>query len=152
MQGSGNYLLDAIVETSEGIVKRGAMRPVIVAVTTEGAELSYRQYQQVLEKLKSGGAQLHVVTIGSPRNEQIDRNIVIAQGPRDSGGSYDNLLTGMALAARMGQLANELTQQYRVTYSRPDTLIPPEKITVSSGKAGLTVRGTAAVEPLVKQP
>jgi hypothetical protein len=39
-------------------------------------------------------------------------------------------------------VATELTHQFRVTYARPQTLIPPEKITVASAKPGLTVRGT----------
>ena len=41
----------------------------------------------------------------------------------------------------MKQIANELTHQYRVTYARPDTLIPPEQVTIAAAKPGLTVRG-----------
>lgn len=152
MSNSGTYMLDAIAEVSEGISKRGSIRPVIVVVTTEGSEMSYRQYQEVLEKLKASGAQMHVVTVGSPINYSNDRNIVIAQGTRDSGGSYDNILTGMALAGRMKQLAAELTGQFRVTYARPQTLIPPEAVTISAAQPGLTVRGTPTVEPLAKRP
>lgn len=152
MAGSGTYLLDAILEVSQGIAKRGAVRPVIVVVTTEGPDLSYRQYQQVLEKLKVGGAQLHVVTLGTPVVHGDDRNIVVAQGPRDSGGSYDNLLTSMALKTRLEQLAAELTSQFSVTYSRPQSLIPPERVTVTAAKPGLTVRGTPAVVPLAERP
>ena len=98
--------------------------------------MSYRQYQEVLRALKVGGAQLHVLTVGSPVNHSNDRNIVISQGPRDSGGSYDNILTGMALTGRLKQLAAELTGQFRVTYARPETLIPPETVTVLGGEAG----------------
>jgi hypothetical protein len=152
MSGSGTYLLDAITEVSQGIAKRGPTRPVIVVVTAEGPETSYRQYEQTLSALKVSGAQLHIVTVGSPVNTSNDRNIVIGQGPRDSGGSYDNILTGMALTSRLKQLAAELTGQWRVTYARPQTLIPPEMVTVSAAKPGLTVRGTPAVEPLAKRP
>ena len=152
MSGSGTYLLDAITEVSQGLAKRGPVRPVIVVITAEGPELSYRQYQEVLSALKVSGAQLHVMTVGLPRNFSDDRSIVIAQGPRDSGGSYDNILTGMALTGRLKQLAAELTGQFRVTYARPQTLIPPETVTVSAAKPGLTVRGTAAVQTLAKTP
>ena len=41
-------------------------RPVIVAITTEGPELSDRQYQAVLEPLRASGAALHVIILGSP--------------------------------------------------------------------------------------
>ena len=131
MSGSGTYLLDAIAEVSQGLAKRGPVRPVMVVITAEGPELSYRQYQEVLSALKVSGAQLHVMTVGLPRNFSDDRSIVIAQGPRDSGGSYDNILTGMALTGRLKQLAAELTGQFRVTYARPQTLIPPETVTVA---------------------
>ena len=48
----------------------------------------------------------------------------------------------MALSGALTRLADELTNQYRITYGRPDTLIPPEKIEVSVRRPGLTVRGT----------
>jgi len=65
-------------------------------------------------------------------------------GTRDTGGRNDVIMTGSALTSRMKQIANELTHQYRVTYARPDTLIPPDQVTIAAAKpgAGLTVRGT----------
>jgi hypothetical protein len=40
----------------------------------------------------------------------------------------------------MAQLAKELLNQYTVTYARPETLIPPERVDVSTTRSGLTVR------------
>lgn len=142
---SGTYLLDGIIEVSEGISKRRSPRPVIVAITTEGPELSDRFYQQVLERLRASGAAFHAIVVGRPVNDSNDRAIVLAEGPRTTGGQYANLLTGSALTNRMKQLAGELTHQYRVTYARPQSLIPPERVTVSAARAGLTVRGTAVI-------
>jgi hypothetical protein len=139
--GSGSYLLDGIIEISQGIIKKNLTRPVIVAITTEGPELSDRQYVTVLEPLRESGASLNVVTVGTPRNQNYDRSVVIDMGTRDTGGRNDVIMTGSALAGRMKQIANELTHQYRVTYARPDTLIPPEQVTISAAKPGLTVRG-----------
>ena len=144
MPGTGTYLLDGIIETSRGVRRRNAVRPVIVVVTTEGPELSTRPYQTVLEPLRASGAQLHVIIIGRPINNDNDRALVIGMGTKDSGGSYDNIFTGTALVGRMKQLANELTHQFKVTYARPDSLIPPEQVTIGSARPGLTVRGTPA--------
>src|SRR5262245_36876526 len=141
LPGSGSYLLDGIIETSKSITKKSLTRPVIVAVTTEGPELSDRQYTTVLEPLRESGASLSVVTGGAPRNQNYDRSVVIDMGTRDTGGRNDVVMTGSALAGRMKQLANELTHQYRVTYARPDRLIPPDEVTIGSAKPGLTVRG-----------
>jgi hypothetical protein len=141
--GSGTYLLDAILETSQGVVRRGSRRPVMVALVTEGMELSNRHYTQVLEKLSASAAAFHVITVGRPVNMDEDRLMVIDQGPRRSGGSHDTLLLGTALTGRLKRLATELTHQYRVTYARPNRLIPPERVTVTAARPGLTVRGTA---------
>ena len=143
--GSGTYLLDGLVEVSQGISKRRAQRPVIVAITTEGPELSTRIYQQVLEALRASGAALHVIAVGRPVNQSNDRAVVLAEGPRTTGGQYASLLTGTALTGRLTQLADELTHQYHVTYARPQSLIPPERVTIAAARPGLTVRGTAVV-------
>jgi hypothetical protein len=143
---SGSYLLNGFLEVSQGLVKRGATRPVIVAITTEGPELSDRYYQHVLDELKKSGAAVHVVIVGRPANPDQDRYIVLDRGTRDSGGSYNTLLTGTALAGKLQQLGAELTHQYRVTYARPARLIPPERVTVSAARDGLTVRGTPVGE------
>jgi hypothetical protein len=139
---SGTYLLDAIIETSQGVTKRRSPRPVMVAIATEGPELSDRFYQQVLTTLRASGAALHVIVVGRPTNVSHDRSVVISEGPRTTGGNYDMLLTSTALMGRLKQLATELTHQFRVTYARPQSLIPPERIAVSAARPGLTVRGT----------
>jgi hypothetical protein len=143
MPGSGSYLLDAIMEVSKGFKAREATRPVIVAIVSEGPELSDRHYTTALEPLRESGATFHVVVVGRPRNNDEDRNIVLSQGSTDTGGRYDTVLASSALPTRLKQLAAELTHQFRVTYARPQTLIPPEKITVSAAKPGITVRGIA---------
>jgi VWFA-related protein len=149
-QGSGAYLLDAIVEIGQGFKKRRAQRPVIVAVIGEGPDLSNRQHEQVLESLKDNGVAFHVITLGRPatslRDEMRERAIVLDEGPRTTGGRHEELLTSMALAGKLTQLGDELTHQYKVTYAHPQSLIPPEKVTVSAAKPGITARGTLIKE------
>src|SRR5712691_11112878 len=63
---SGYYLLNGIIEVSQGFRKRESTRPVIVAITGEGAELSSRHPDQVLTPLRDSGAVFHVISIGLP--------------------------------------------------------------------------------------
>ena len=84
MPNSATYLLDGIIEISQGLKKREASRAVIVAVTSEGPEFSERHYQQVLEPLRASGATLHVVTLGQPLNQDQDRSVVLSVGDRKS--------------------------------------------------------------------
>jgi len=139
--GSGAYLLDGIIETSKGIKKRESKRPVIIAVITAGVEYSDRAYQTVLEPLRDSGAAFHVVVVGRPITSDQDRMMVLDLGTSETGGRYDTVLTGTGLTPRLKQIGDELTHQYKVTYAHPESLIPPDRIVVSTPKQGLTVRG-----------
>jgi hypothetical protein len=148
--GSGAYFLDAVFETSKAFRKREAARPVIVALVVEGGELSYRQYDQVLDALRDASAPLYAVMFGTPSSSLTDearnRNIVLDRGMTLTGGNREQLLAPSALGDRLKLLANQLTHQYRVTYARPQSLIPPERITVAAAKPGLVARGTPVKE------
>ena len=143
--GSGADLLDAIVEVSQGMQKRKPRRPVIAVLMMDGSvEFSNRYYENVLQELDKGGAALHVVALGQPNpslsDEMRNRNQVVALGTERTGGRRDQVLALTAAAPQMKRLASELLNQYLVTYARPDTLIPPQKIEVTVAKPGLTAR------------
>src|SRR5262245_5268035 len=120
-QGSGAYLLDAVVEVVQGFKKREAKRPVIVAIAAEGRELSYRSYEQVLTPLGDSSAMFYALMVGTPFNDLSDegrsRSIVLDRGTVNSGGNRLQLLTPMALGDRLKQLAGELTHQHKATYA-----------------------------------
>ena len=141
-QASGPCLLDGIAEASEGLLKRHATRPVIVAVTTETDDISFRLYHQVLDALHESGATLYVLAVGSDRNNQRDRSIALDQGTRNSGGVYESVLAAPALSSRLTRLADQLTHEYLVTYAHPPALIPPDQVTIGVTKPGLVARGT----------
>jgi hypothetical protein len=142
----GYYLLNGIIEVVQGLKKRESPRPVIVAITGEGPELSSRHPDQVLIPLRDSGAALHVISIGQPNvgigDDERYRNMVVDQGPRLSGGTHTQLLTGSALPGRLEQLGNVLTHAYKVTYGHPETLIPPQRVTVTARRPDLTAHAT----------
>jgi VWFA-related protein len=148
--GAGPYLLEAILEASRGLERRKAVRPVIVAVTVEGIEFSNQHYDPVLEALERSGATLHTLAIGSPADSQSDemrnRNAVIAEGTERTGGRREQVLADSGIPDKMRQVADELLNQYVVTYARPDTLIPPRRIEVTSTRPGVTVRARTRVQ------
>jgi hypothetical protein len=57
-----------------------------------------------------------------------------------TGGRREQLLSELAIPDALGKLADELLNQYVVTYGRPDALVPPEKVDVTVNKPGLTAR------------
>jgi VWFA-related protein len=147
--GSGAYMLDAIREVSQGFTRRKAERPVIVAVNLEGVEFSNLQYDTVLKDLETSGATLHVLSVGMPSSSMADEmrnlNMVVAEGTKRTGGRRDQVMAASGLAEALPEVADELLHQYVVTYGRPDTLIPPEKIQVTVTRPGLTVRARTRI-------
>jgi len=117
---------------------------VIVVLMLEDVEFSTRYYQQVLDELDKSRATLHVVALGQPepntQDEIRNRNMVVAEGTARTGGRREQVLAATGIPGKMKQLADELINQYVVTYARPETLIPPEKVSVSVSRPGVTVR------------
>jgi hypothetical protein len=120
-------------------------------VVTEGVEFSTRYYADVLQSLAGTGAQFYAFTIGRPasdlRDETRNRSRVLDEGTRLNGGAWEPLAASMALPARLAQLANQLSHEYRITYGRPESLIPPERVTVEVKRPGATARGVPIKEP-----
>jgi hypothetical protein len=155
MPGSGATLLDAIEESSKGLRKREEDRAAMVVLTTENVEFSNRHYQDVLDALAGGGAQLHAVILNTPAGARLDepsrnRASVLDRGPRESGGTRVDILASQAFEAKMKELAAILKSQHRVVYARPQQLIPPSKIEIASAKAGVEASGGQARRQAVR--
>ena len=147
MGSSGMTLLDAVAETSSGLRKREATRAVIVAVITNGVEFTNRYSRDVTRSVRDAGASLYGVVVGVldfDTTEERERSLLMDEGTDQTGGEHITLLTDMAIETTLAKLARQLTGQYKVVYSRPESLIPPEKIAVASGRAGVTMRGAPA--------
>lgn len=139
---SGMYLLEAIVESSDGLRKRKAARPHIIVVAARGPEFSDRYHQSVLDSLRESNATLHSLTLtrSAVGKDEQELQLTIANGTRMTGGRRDDLLTSQAYADRLQSLAVELNGQYQVTYARTKTLIPPKAMEVTAKRPGVTVR------------
>jgi hypothetical protein len=153
--GSGATLLDAISDVSKGLGRRESERAAIVVVTTENTDFSHLHYTDVLEAIKDSGAAVHAVVLVNPSgslgtDEARSRATVLDRGPRESGGVRTDVLTSLSFESRLRDLASILKSQYRVVYARPESLIPPEKIDVSSAMPRRDARATPARGQAVK--
>lgn len=149
MPASGATLLDAIRDAARGLGRREDDRAAVVVLTTEGTEFSTLHYTQVLDAVRDSGAQLHAVVLTNPAislnsDEARNRAFVLDRGPRQSGGVRWDVLASNAFENQMRELAGVLKSQYRVIYARPESLIPPERVEVSSAKPGVEVHGAPA--------
>jgi VWFA-related protein len=148
MPQSGMTLLDAVLETSQGLSRRETPRAVIVPVITDGIEFTNRYSADVVKALERVDVALHAVTIGqfiySEDHGIRERSFFLSNGPAKSGGQQITLLSPHGLDQALQRLARELSSQYKVIYGRPQSIIPPERTEVSSAKTGVTMRGAPA--------
>lgn len=147
--GSGATLLEGILETARGLARREADRAAIVLLAAEHVEFSELHHTQVLEALQRSGAALHAVVWTNPAASIADeparnRATVLDRGVRESGGLRLDVLTSQAYESRMRQLGGVLARQYRVVYARPQTLIPPRRVEVTTTLPGFEARATPA--------
>jgi VWFA-related protein len=147
IQGAGAYILDAVREVLKGLEKRKPERSAVVVVFAGGREFSTDQYQPLVDGLKARGTALHVVTIGTTTppdvqtSEGRNRELLFDRGSSETGGRRDNVLTSMATGDALDRLAAELLGQYRITFARPDALVPPQRTEVAVRPPGLKARG-----------
>ena len=142
--GTGAYLLQGLVDVSRGLSKAETERPVIIAITTEGVEFSNEQHTHVLRELHASGATFYALALGAPSgslaDEMRNRQLVLAEGTEQTGGRREQLLTDMALPGALQKIGDELLAQHVVTYGRPESLVPPERIQVTVTKPELKAR------------
>lgn len=145
---SGMVFQDAVSETVKGLLKHDNPRRAIVVITTEGTDFSNVPYERTLEALRNSGAGFHALVLtdrtGSATRDQNarERAIVVDRGTGSTGGVRDDLLSSMELGDALTRLADELTQQYKVVYGRPGSLMPPKKLDVSVNRPDVDTRAT----------
>ena len=152
-EGTGSYFLQAIVETTSDLVKAETPGAALVAFVVEaGPEFSQDDRNRVSDALRRAGASLWVVVLqarggglGSP--EDRERAAVIGDGSVESGGLSVPVLSSQAIPQAFSKVQTYFTSRLRITYSRPDRLIPPEKLEIAARRDDLKVlapRWTAA--------
>ena len=148
IQSAGAYFLEAVIEASVGFRKRKAERPTIVAfVDDDGVEFSSASRADVARELKLAGATLWVLTLqkASPNvnnREWQERSAVMHEISKDSGGMSKTLISNLAIGGGFTWMTSMLTTQHRVTYSRPESLIPPTKLSVEMKRPNVRVLAT----------
>jgi VWFA-related protein len=144
--GAGTYLLDGLVEAAAQLKNRHAERPVIVVFEREASqEFSTRLAAQVESAIKDAHATLWTLVLQEgdrpdTSNERRERDLALGDTAAHSGGARDALLNRISIESRFTQLADRLTSQYAITYSRPESLIPPTRLDVTSKRAGVRIQ------------
>ena len=154
--GTANYMIDAVFDTTQGFARRESEHPVVVVLTTLGVDYSNRDARPTMERLREAGVAMYTVvlvrrprsSLGSTTSRQqlerraLERDTLLDEGPRVTGGRRRDLQSEMGSGQAMQDLANDLRNQYVIVYSRPNSLIPPDRIEVEVNREGVDARGT----------
>ena len=141
------------------------MRREAAAPGDRGARARRQGVQQPLARsasstaLRRSGAVVHVLSVGKPStktmtswnqrptdsihealDETLTRNAVLAEAPRRSGGRMEQLGQATGIPKRLAEIAYELRDQLAVTYARPASAKPAERIEVAVKRQGMKVR------------
>jgi hypothetical protein len=132
-------------------------RPVMVVVALDSLQASAMQPQHVLNQLRDSGAQLHVVSIDAPQRaddvagagglmDTAGRAQVLGDGPRQSGGRQWPVTALTAVPRAMLSIANDLVNQYRITYVLPEGTKPSDRLDVRlNGRRDTTLRAPTRI-------
>ena len=152
-QGGGS-LVDALYQIV-GETRRLEGRRVVVILTTTGPQRSSVTANGVLDQLRDTGAVLHAATLSgvgtieppSPDSahlevaEEVERDRVLNEGPKQSGGLRLPLINMEAFTAALDRIRIELQHQCVMTYSIPAGSKTDGRINIESTRKGVTVRG-----------
>lgn len=146
--GAGMTLLDAVVEVVNGLNKRESPRAAIIAVITDGPEFTFRFSKDVTNTLTRAHVPFYAVALGqfyySDEQGIRERTFLLNEGTTESGGERVALVSPNGIEPSLLKIGHELTSQYKVVYSRPESLIPPRNVDIASARSGVTMRGTPA--------
>jgi VWFA-related protein len=153
-QGGGNlieslYQIVGETRTAEG-------RRVVIILTTEVAQRSSMAASGVLDLLRDSGTTMHATTLVGPAGpvepptpemahlenaDEVERDRLLNDGPKQSGGLRLSLLRTEALPAALDRIRGELLHQYSVTYTLPAGSKSDGQISLTTTRKGVTLRG-----------
>jgi hypothetical protein len=143
--GAGAQFLESINDTTDALRRRKAQRPVIVGFVIEaGPEFGNYTHSQIRDMLRGANASLWTLVLtvpgGGPSSDAArERDMVLGDVTRESGGHNEEVLAIQNLPEAFTKLASQLTSRWEVTYGRPDTLVPPSRLEVEARSTDMRV-------------
>jgi VWFA-related protein len=153
----GNQLLDGITGTSLQLAKRKAGRPIIVALTVGGDDVTPMEPDDALDELRRSGATLYVVSVlnsamratSTPTrpsqmiSEGHALHAMLGDGPKRSGGTRQEVSAMAGVDPGLLRLAEQLKRQYVIEYSLEGK--PSDRVSVTAKRKDITLRAPTHV-------
>jgi VWFA-related protein len=154
----GNQLLDGITGAARELAKRKAGRPIILALTVGGDDVTPMQPEDAFDELRRSGAQLYVVEVlgsairrtttptkpGDLLDEGHALQAVLGDGPKRSGGNREEVSALAGVDTGLVRLATQLKGQYLIEYSLEGSK-PSDRVSITLTRKDVTLRAPTHV-------
>jgi VWFA-related protein len=155
-----NNVPEGVYEAAKKFEQERPERPVIVVVAQELMQASSENPQNVLNQIRRSGALVQVVTVEAGSfnvavgslNEMSGRAQVLGDGSKQSGGERIEVTALTGVSRALQQVADRLTNQYRITYELPPGVKPSERLEVDIKRSGLTMRAPTRISANIADP
>lgn len=140
---AASVLLEAIIESAKELQKVKTPRRAIVALNIEpGDEQSRQNIRQLHDELSKAHASLWAVSLQVGSNKNQARGLVLEKLTGDHGGRRDFIQSQAGLEGVIKGFADNLLNQYEVTYKRPVGAKPTRVLVGVKGRSGLKLHAS----------
>jgi hypothetical protein len=150
---AGTQLIEAIHESAK-VVRRGGFRSAIVVMRMGGEDTTPTAASTILNAIRASRATMYVISPAGvdralPRASAYGESVtvvptVLGTGVGDSGGRQIDV-AGNTMRPTMQQVAQELLNQYEITYALPAGTTPNDRVSVTSKRKGVTIRAPTRI-------
>lgn len=127
-------IIAGVFDAAKELQQREARRPSIIALTITGEKPLADTADETLNALKASGASLTVVYLAG-----VELGKVLGDGPKQSGGMIEQVTGNLALSPTLKKVADNLLNQYVLTYTVPDGVKLNEKLSLSTSRKGVKI-------------
>ena len=125
-------VIAGVLDAAKELQQRKAPRGSIIALTLTGEKALADTADETLNALKASGASLSVVYLAG-----VELGKVLGDGPKQSGGMIEQVTGNLALSPTLKKVADNLLNQYVLTYTVPDGVKLNEKLSLSTTRKGV---------------
>jgi hypothetical protein len=125
-------VIAGVFDAAKELRQREARRPSIIALTVTGEKALADTADETLNALKASGASLSVVYLTG-----LALGKVLGDGPKQSGGMIEQVTGQVLLGPTLKKVADNLLNQYVLTYTIPDGVKLNERFSLSTTRKGV---------------
>jgi hypothetical protein len=134
IQPDGDQIVAGVTEAARELQQLRAARPSIVVLSASGETVSSEIADEALNALKNSGASLSVLYITG-----VELGKVLGDGPKQSGGMMQRANGTASVGPALAKIADNLMNQYVLTYTIPDGVKLNERVSLSTSRKGVTL-------------